>query len=225
MNPNAALFEKEGYLVVKNFLQPPLLNVIHRYVLMKSQNGQLPLSDKQVPGAPSLYADTLMETFMELAMPHVEQITERELFPTYSYFRIYKEGDVLRPHIDRPSCEISFSICLGYDVTNVTDPAYCWPIHVDNSCDFRHNEAASRKPAAENEGLAVMLAPGDCVIYKGCEVRHWRNSFQGNYQAQAFIHYVDKNGPYAKYKFDTRPMLGATADKIADNGPYPYFPE
>ncbi len=225
MNQNAIIFNKNGYLIVKKFIQPPLLQVLHRYVLMKSQNGQLSHSDKQVPGAPSLYADTLMETLMELVMPQVENITERELFPTYSYFRIYKEGDILRPHIDRPSCEVSFSICLGYDVSNVNDASYCWPIHVDNSCDFRSNEAASRKSVTEDDGMALKLAPGDCVIYKGCEVRHWRNKFLGNYQAQAFIHYVDKNGPYAKYKFDTRPLLGATADKIIDTGPYSYFPE
>jgi len=219
------IFEKNRYLMVKNFVQPPLLHVLHRYVLMKSQNGQLSQSDKQVPGAPSMYADPLMESLMELVLPYVEQLTSRKLFPTYSYYRIYRQGDVLRPHIDRPSCEISFSICLGYDVSNVVDNNYQWPIFVDNSRDYRRHESESRKEPLPGEGQAVLLSPGDCVIYRGCELRHWRNAFAGNYQTQAFIHYVDQNGPYAKYKFDTRPMLGATADKIADTGPYDFFPE
>jgi len=216
-------FEKNRYIHVKNFVQPPLLNVLHRYILMKSQNGQLSVSDKQVPGAPSMYADPLMESLMELVMPYVEQLTAKKLYPTYSYYRIYKQGDVLRPHIDRPSCEISFSICLGYDVSNVPDPAYQWPIYVDNSRDYRHHEHESRREAAEGEGTGLLLSPGDCVVYRGCELRHWRNAFSGNYQTQAFIHYVDQDGPYAKYKFDTRPMLGATADKIKDTGPYDFF--
>jgi len=218
-------FEKSRYLLVKNFIEGPLLNVTHRYVLMKAQNGLLAYSDKQVPGAPSLYADPLMESIMELVLPYVEQLTGRKLFPTYSYFRLYKQGDVLHPHIDRPSCEISFSICLGYDVSNVSDPVYRWPIHVDNSRDYRRSEGESRKEALPGEGTPLLLEPGDCVIYRGCELRHWRGAFAGNYQAQAFIHYVDQNGPYARYKYDTRPMLGATADKMQDRGPYEYFPD
>ena len=227
LDPNfsAEQFEKNRYIQVKKFIEPPLLSVAHRYVLMKAQNGQLGYSDKQVPGAPSLYADPLMESIMELVMPYVEQLTGRKLFPTYSYFRVYKQGDVLRPHVDRPSCEISFSICLGYDVSNVSDPGYQWPIRVDNSRDYRHFDKEARKEALPGEGTPLLQDPGDCVIYRGCEVRHWREAFAGNYQAQAFIHYVDQNGPYAKYKFDTRPMLGAAADKIRDAGPYDFFPD
>ncbi len=221
----AELFEKNRYVQVKRFIEAPLLNVAHRYVLMRAQNGQVAYSDKQVPGAPSVYADPLMESIMDLVTPHVEHLTGHKLFPTYSYFRLYKQGDVLRPHIDRPSCEISFSICLGCDVSNVPEAGYLWPIQVDNSRDYRRFDKESRRPAMPGEGISVLLEPGDCVIYRGCEVRHWRDAFAGNYQAQAFIHYVDQNGPYSKYMFDTRPMLGATADKITDTGPYKFFPD
>ncbi len=218
-------FERQRYIVVPKFFQGPLLAVAHRYALMKVQTGQVTREDKQVPGTPSLYGDTLMETLMELALPRVEQLTGRELFPTYAYFRVYKPGDVLLPHVDRPSCEISFTICLGYDVSNVGEPDYRWPIFVDNSRDYRYYPQDALKPAAPDEGTPVGLAPGDCVVYRGCEVRHWRHAFPGKYQAQAFIHYVDRKGPYAKYRFDTRPMLGASAATIRDNGPYEFFPD
>jgi len=220
-----ALFEKNRYILVKNFIQGPVLNVAHRYALMKVQTGQVTREDKQVPGTPSLYGDTLMETIMELALPQVEQLTGKKLFPTYAYFRVYRKGDVLRPHVDRPSCEISFTICLGYDVSNVEDSDYQWPIFVDNSKDYRHFGDQALQLARPEEGTPVKLNPGDCVIYRGCEVRHWREAFMGNYQAQAFIHYVDQDGPYARYKFDTRPMLGASAATIKDNGPYEFFPD
>lgn len=161
---------------------------------------------------------------MELALPQVEQLTGKKLFPTYAYFRVYGKGDELRPHVDRPSCEISFTICLGYDVSNVAD-SYQWPIFVDNSKDYRHFGDEALRLAKPGEGTPALLSPGDCVIYRGCEVRHWRDTFQGNHQAQAFIHYVDQEGPYAKYKYDTRPMLGASAATIKDNGPYEFFPD
>ncbi len=217
-------FEEDRYVLVRNFLQGPLLNVAHRYALMKVQTGQVTREDKQVPGAPSVYGDTLMETIMELALPQVEQLTGKKLYPTYAYFRVYRNGDVLRPHIDRPSCEISFTISLGYDVSNVADPNYCWPIFLDNSKDYRNYGNEALRLASSGEGKPVNLNPGDCVIYRGCEVRHWRDAFQGNYQAQAFIHYVDQDGPYTKFRFDTRPMLGAGAETIQDNGPYDFFP-
>lgn len=225
IQPPSEIFEKNRFMSVPNFIQPTLLNFFHRYVLMRAQNGQLPSSDKQVPGTPSIYADPLMETLMELALPQVEQLTGLELFPTYSYFRIYKNGDVLRPHIDRPSCEISFTICLGYDVNNIAEENYKWAIYMDNMKDYRHFDTEARRPAVSGEGHPLLLNPGDCAIYRGCEIRHWRNAFLGNYQAQAFIHYVDKNGPYSKYKFDTRPRLGAAANLIKDHGPYDFFPQ
>lgn len=212
----AEMFEENRYILVKDFLRGAMLNVAHRYAIMKAQTGQVTLEDSQVPGTPSLYGDTLMETLMELALPQVEKMTGKNLFPTYAYFRVYKQGDVLQPHIDRPSCEISFTICLGYDISNLDDKNYRWPIYVDNSKDFRKFSDESGRPAAKGEGTPASLDPGDCVIYRGCEVKHWRNEFKGNHQAQAFIHYVDRDGPYAKYKFDTRPMLGMPADTIQD---------
>ena len=66
----------------------------------------------------------------------------------------------------------------------------------------------------------IPLEPGDGVIYRGCEVEHWREAFDaptGSWQTQVFLHYVDKNGPYGDFcKFDSRPALGlshTTKDK------------
>jgi hypothetical protein len=219
---SVAQFERQRYLLVKRFLQGAVLNLAHRYALMKVQTGQVSREDEQVPGAPSLYGDTLMETLMELALPQVEQLTGKRLYPTYAYFRVYRPGDELRPHIDRPSCEISFTICLGYDAGEAGPQP--WPIFVDNSRDYRRYPDDALRLARPGEGMPVHLQPGDCMIYRGCEVRHWRDTFAGRYQAQAFIHYVEQDGPYARYKFDTRPMLGASAATIADRGPYQFFP-
>ncbi len=49
------------------------------------------------------------------------------------------------------------------------------------------------------------------LIYHGCELKHWREAFEGDYQVQLFMHYVDQNGPASKEKFDTRPALGLPA--------------
>ena len=47
------------------------------------------------------------------------------------------------------------------------------------------------------------------LIYKGCDLEHWRESFKGNICAQVFLHFNDaKNPKVIKNKYDTRPMLG-----------------
>ena len=44
------------------------------------------------------------------------------------------------------------------------------------------------------------------LIYKGCDLEHWRKPFKGVDCAQGFLHY-NKKGKNA-IKFDNRPMLG-----------------
>ena len=110
----------------------------------------------------------------------MQQETGLELVPTYSYARIYKHGDILHKHKDRPSCEISTTIHLGGDK---------WSIFI--------------------EGTEVMLDIGDMLVYSGCELEHWREPFEGNTCAQVFLHYNHLNGPFSKQnRFDKRPMLG-----------------
>ena len=42
--------------------------------------------------------------------------------------------------------------------------------------------------------IAVDLEPGDAMVYKGCEIEHWREPFHGIACAQVFYHYTDVNG-------------------------------
>jgi hypothetical protein len=204
----AKIFDRDGYLVVKKALTEPLLSFAYRYACMKMQSGLMKTRDPSMPGTPSMYGDTFMETLLGLATPSFEKVVGLELFPTYSYFRVYKEGDILEPHIDRPSCEISVTMCLGYDVSNVADKDYVWPIYADNSLNYSEHVSLALGAASPDHGKAVRLEPGDCLVYRGCEVRHWREAFRGNHQAQVFLHYVDRNGPKKRYKFDGRPALG-----------------
>ena len=189
-------FRDTGYLLIEGFLDEPLLTVAYRYAMMRAQLGH-GSSDSQVPGTPSFYGDPLMETLLEVAAATLEEITGLELEPTYSYFRVYKQGDVLERHRDRPACEVSVSICLGLDL-GTAGPEYCWPLHVipaGNSGD-------------SSPGVAIPCRPGDAVVYRGCEVWHWREALEGASQAQVFLHYVDRHGPNAAERWDRRPALG-----------------
>ena len=112
----------------------------------------------------------------------MEKETGLELLPTYAFWRMYSNLAELRKHKDRPSCEISITVMIG------SDGSHEWPIFVD--------------------GVEVNLKPGDGVIYLGCELEHWREIFKGDWHAQVFMHYVDKNGPNKDFYMDKRPLYG-----------------
>jgi len=184
-----ASFEKERYVLIRDFLQEPLPALLFRYAVMQAQLG-VTMNDQMVPDSQYLYGDPLMESTLELCRPAIERITGLSLIPTYAYCRIYKNGDVLNAHKDRPACEISATLTLGHDLAGIreTKPEYLWPIIV--------------------EGKPFVCNTGEMLLYHGCELSHWRVAFEGNYQAQLFIHYVDANGPFVVEKYDTRPALG-----------------
>jgi len=110
---------------------------------------------------------------------------------------------VLKPHKDRPSCEISTTVCFGWHIEG--DPnSTSWPIYM--------------------EGEKIIMSPGDVVIYRGCDLEHWRDEFkapEGSWHVQGFFHYVDANGPYADYKLDKRSRIGFKKPMATNNLPAP----
>ena len=61
----------------------------------------------------------------------------------------------------------------------------------------------------DNEPHSYTLNPGDAVVYKGCEAKHWRNTFKRDQMnVQFMLHYVDAAGPYVDRRFDARPNIG-----------------
>ena len=58
-------------------------------------------------------------------------------------------------------------------------------------------------------GDKITLSSGDMLIYRGCDVEHWRDPFTGNNCAQVFLHYNKLDGKFGETnKYDTRPLLG-----------------
>ena len=47
------------------------------------------------------------------------------------------------------------------------------------------------------------------LVYRGCELEHWRNKFKGKECIQVFLNYNNRKTPGAKENiFDKRPHLG-----------------
>jgi len=176
----AAIFERDRYVLLPSLLMEPRLGQFYRHASQFAQSGKMLPGDEQVPDTPCAYGDLMMDGLLTSLLPEIERASGLALFPTYSYFRVYKPGDTLAKHTDRPSCEISVTLCLGFE------GGKSWPIWIEG-------------PRGSS---AVSLAPGDALLYRGAECAHWRKAFEGQRQAQVFLHYVDQNGPCAEWKFD-----------------------
>ena len=179
------------YQVVRNFMSPEDASVVSRYMeyalksVLYTDRGGGPSPED--PSKYARYADPLMEVMLVDSRGAVEAVVGKELLPTYSYSRVYVEGDELERHVDRPSCEYSVTV-------NVACDGEPWPIWMQNG---------------DAEPTKVTLNPGDAVIYKGCDVHHWRNKMtQSKVNAQFMLHYVDKHGLFADYQWDKRLGLG-----------------
>ena len=208
-------FQQNKYQVLKNAVSYDLANFCFNYFLLKrdavkymydtnmiAKNGlHGTWEDKQVPGVYSIYADHVMETLLMKMIPVMKEKTGLDLIPTYSYARVYERNAILKRHKDRPSCEISTTLNLGGDP---------WPIFIDptgsnNVIDEYKNIHKPNAPA----GVKDDLAPGDMLIYSGCELEHWREPFNGNVCGQVFLHYNHRNGRFAESNlYDKRPLLG-----------------
>jgi hypothetical protein len=181
----AATFRHQGYAILPALIDTSLAAFFWSYVYTKFGSLLLTGRDQMVPNSPSEYGDPAFEGLLEHVRPRVEARCGLKLLPTYSYFRLYKHGDTLRRHRDRPACEISVSLNIGQEA------AEPWPLFVEG----------------RSGPFAARLAPGDALLYRGTELFHWRDPFLGRCAIQVFLHYVDRNGPHAGQKFDRRESL------------------
>ncbi len=179
------VFDSKGYIVLQSVVESRLVRSLNAYSLKYAMSGNA-WSGKQVPGTPAAYGDPFMDDLLVRLLPKVEEITGRQLYPTYSMFRVYQNGDVLHRHKDRAACEISLSVCLGY-VAETT-----WPLFIEGPHGV----------------FGAALEPGDGLLYKGTQYAHWRERFTGKSASQVFLHYVDQDGPNADWRFDKRAHLG-----------------
>jgi len=170
------------YKIVKNFLTQDEIKLLTNYCRIKHRLNFNSFDFYQNDnGDTSFYGDPLMESLMINKLDLMQKETGLELLCTYSFWRFYTKNANLKKHIDRPSCEISVTVMLGSDGNK-------WPIYID--------------------GVELNLEPGEAAIYLGRELEHWREEFKGDWHAQTFLHYVDKNGPFKEWAKDKRILYG-----------------
>ena len=173
---------KEKYKYVKKMIDKDLVNYLTTFSLNTKKNTKEWMGDEQVPQSHSAHPkdEIIYKHLLHFLHPRMEEETGLKLQTSYCYNRIYFPGSELKKHIDRPACEISISLTLNF---SYADEKYRWPLCMGDT--------------------PIVIESGDGLIYKGCEIEHWRPIFTQptpSYHHQAFLHYVDKNGPYKDLK-------------------------
>lgn len=168
------MLQQYGAVPVKDVVSKEMANFFTHVLLRKASYPDDKKGDEQIPNAKAILGHEYMfETLLEATWHKLESIIGEELLPTYSYARLYSNGNVLEKHKDRPECEISLTVQLG------RSHHYSWPIFMG--------------------GKRYDLGEGDGIIYRGCDIEHWRDKCDGPddyYSGQVFLHYVRVNGPY-----------------------------
>tara|TARA_X000000950_G_scaffold80666_1_gene101427 strand:- start:3033 stop:3587 length:555 start_codon:yes stop_codon:yes gene_type:complete len=173
--------KKFKFKIIKNFLTKNELNIFENYCKIRHRLNDSEFTNDILTWDTSIYGDPLMEALLLNKKTKMEELTGLSLLPTYAYWRMYTKYADLTSHKDRESCEISATLNIGSDGTP-------WAFFIENQ--------------------RILLNPGDCAIYLGCELTHWREEFMGDWCAQTFLHYVDANGPYTNHEKDKRKLWG-----------------
>ena len=173
--------EQNNFLFVPNFISQERAQVLNQELYKLEASGQY-TKDHQAPNSPAIYN---FKPFLELLCQKTNEVTnliEESVLPTYTYARMYKNGEVLNRHRDRPACEISLTLHIGGDAA--------WDISIQKPSD---------------EEINLNLNQGDAMLYLGCIADHWRATpFSGQNYSQVFLHYVKSNGPNAWAYFDKK---------------------
>jgi hypothetical protein len=181
---------KEDYKIIKNAVSKELCEFLALEFSMMEDVCKILYPDADLSDLCkktfARYSPLMFEALSVKLTPLIEEATGMKLWPTYSYARIYYNGSELQKHVDRPSSEITISVCI-------TKEERVWPLMIQND---------------SKEIFEINLDVGDIVIYSGRKHLHWREPFLGNKQIQAFLQYVGADGLDAWLKWDTRPKLG-----------------
>ncbi len=171
-------FEKNGYLVARNFFDNTAVALMQTYFdfkyriinysednRKKANKGKLDPTRRNgdIASGFNFYGDLLTEAVHLNYGQKVCDLIKMDLSPTYSYTRIYEKGDVLLPHFDRQSCEISATcpIFISSDTPSI--------IYISNyKVDFNVDKAVYTLEEVEERGdyTEVSLRAGDAFFYK-----------------------------------------------------------
>ncbi|WP_395647438.1 hypothetical protein [Terricaulis sp.] len=196
-------YYRDGYAHLEKLVPAAVAQDFLAQIKSSLENAEVPLEGFMREGvmlkrpALEIYAHQHkpLLTFLYGLTPTMCELTQRELLPTYSYFRVYRAGDVCWVHSDRFACEHSLSLTLAYS------DGKPWSFEIGKK-RLTHAEPVETT-FQEDEYSAIDMGVGDAILYQGVYYRHGRVQPNPNrWSAHIFLHWVDGNGHFKDCAFD-----------------------
>lgn len=164
------------YTVIRDVLPRLFLDAARRYLrafdaaggLHKTFDGQEELRDWRHNEQVSRFIHNQLARMLN-------RVLADKIKASYAYLVIYRRGARLKKHTDRPQCV--WNLSLQIDSQPAVVKADAWPIYL---------EIAKRSHE-------VTLDVGDCVVYSGTDIPHWRPRLtRARSSTLCFFHFVPR---------------------------------
>ena len=205
VNQKHEIFKDCGYHIINNFLDESISDFLYGYLMLAQKRlreveNNVIENESQMYGefgndTFSIYGDLAFDSILLGKKSELEGYTGVDLLPSFTEAILHKKNSVSSGHTDRENCQISLSVCLGFEGPKI------WPLWI--------KEKNGKK-------IEVQLKKGDAIVYRETDVESWREPYAGFQQAQLLIHYSDKNTPNSK-PYDNRVALGLGAFSKIEN--------
>lgn len=161
-------FNTLGYGVLRNFVSRETCTLLADEAKKAHSDGNTH-HDSQCPPSHTFRDLDVHTRFHNELTPIVSAIIGDEIYRTYNLGRIYIPGDFLPVHTDKAACEVSATVTLECD--------RLWPIWFS--------------PLTLDKKISLGLDTGDCALYKGPDIPHWREELKGSSNhIQLFFHWM-----------------------------------
>jgi hypothetical protein len=162
----------ERLCVLNGLMHPGHIAALGRYYRELIGGGTWALGDDQVERRHGWHNEPIARFFHHQLTGLVARVAGEPVKPAYCYASAYRSGAALSAHFDRRQCEYTLSVLVDHSGAAAGEP---WPLFF---------QAPSGK-------VSAALAPGDGVLFRGCELPHWREAAHSRFdQTMLLFHYV-----------------------------------
>jgi len=189
-------FIKHQFVILRDIIPPFVLRSVSHCFQQLRDNGNLHLGDHQSKRYSSYNTRTGRTLHYQL-IDLLRRVVLHNLHPSYSFFGGYLGGATLPPHSDKPQCEFTVSLTLQQTPEEVVP----WALSLGESPKFGRDDGfggnGSEMMPPEDEIVDAYLYPGDCLLFMGRHLVHFRRTTLPEDQTldQIFLHQVQDTFP------------------------------
>src|ERR1019366_8112023 len=169
------LFEQRRYCELPSLIHKAHVAALGRYYRELIDLGNWAAGDEQVRQRHGQHNETMSRYFHHQLADFVSRVAGEPVKPAYAYVSAYREGAILKPHVDRKQCVFTLSLWIDEGSERSTE---AWPLWFET----------------HNGKVAITQKPGDAVLFRGCELPHWRDRpLPGSVSTTLLFHYVPRD--------------------------------